>query len=178
MLPVRPPCLPLQVMGLVEELCSQSSLHHFSWRVAQQPALRPLRPVYHIASEFASLMEQVGWGRGEAHCGEAGGAGYRSSQPAFVSSFGGWRSCDLLAVFVWPAQIDVMDGMGLAHQDIKARRLSMCSAGAGAWAAEDEEPLTPALRLISPATSLPLLPFPASWTTSWCTWVAPARCRC
>lgn len=49
-----------QVMGLVEELCSQASLHQFSWRVYQQPALRVLWPVHHIAAEFGALMEQVG----------------------------------------------------------------------------------------------------------------------
>ncbi|PRW20380.1 hypothetical protein C2E21_9105 [Chlorella sorokiniana] len=49
----------LEVMGLVEELCSQASLHHFSWRVSQQPTLRALWPVHHIAAEFAALMEQL-----------------------------------------------------------------------------------------------------------------------
>lgn len=50
----------LQVVGLVEELCSQASLHHFSWRVNQQPALRMMWPAHHIGNEFAALMEQVG----------------------------------------------------------------------------------------------------------------------
>lgn len=121
--------LPLQVVGLVEELCSQASLHHFSWRVAQQPALRPLWPVYHIASEFASLMEQVGWGRGEAHCGEGEMSASQPADRLLYGSFGDCRSSDRLTA-CWLAQIDVMDGMGLAHQDIKARRLSMCLAGA------------------------------------------------
>lgn len=56
-MPPPPPCL--QVVGLVEELCSQSSLHHFCSRVHYQPVLRTLWPLHHVASEFAALMDQV-----------------------------------------------------------------------------------------------------------------------
>ena len=74
--PLSRPLSPLlQVVGLVEELCNQTSLFNFLWRAygSQQQQLRPRWTLAHLASEFSALMAQVGAG------GVVVGAGPRHS---------------------------------------------------------------------------------------------------
>lgn len=53
------PARKMEVVGLVEELCSETSLSNFLSRLSHAQAAT-LWPVHHVASEFAVLMQQVG----------------------------------------------------------------------------------------------------------------------
>lgn len=50
---------PPQVVGLVEELCSATSLAPFLRRTLPSPPPRRLWPLHHAAAEFAALLAQV-----------------------------------------------------------------------------------------------------------------------
>lgn len=119
-----PPYLhpPLQVVGLVEEWCNQTSLHSFlarAYGAQQQQQLRPLWTLGHLASEFAALMDQVG---AAFFCGVCGGCW--PAAPLLVAQPARLPAC------LPGLQVGRMDELGICHQDINLSNI-MVGKGQG-----------------------------------------------